>query len=106
MFLNEPIASQSQNRVAKTTAASCRRYDDIGAEAILVDLIETNHTDSDTDVESDENLTAAIFQLFAIPCIVTWPGDSIRRARESTRLFVIAPQPEIAAVIGCGLTQN
>jgi hypothetical protein len=92
--------------VAKTTAASSRRHGDIGAEAILVDPIETNHTDSDSGVESDENLTVAILQHFAIPCVVTWPGDNIRRARAPTRLFVIAPQPEIAAVIGRGLTQN
>lgn len=92
--------------MAKTTAASCRRYGDIGAEPILVDSIETNHTDSDSCVESDEKPAAVIFQLFAIPCVVTWPGDRIRRARASARLFVIAPQPEIAAVIGCGPTQN
>lgn len=91
--------------MAKTTASSCRRDNDIGAEPIFVDSIETNHTDSDSGVESDENLSAAIFQLFAIPCVVMWPGDSIRRARTPARLFVIAPQPEIAAVTGCGLTQ-
>ncbi len=105
IFPNEPIASQPQGRVAKTTAARCRCHDDVGAEAILCDSIETNHADSNSGVESDKNLTAAIFQLFAIPCGVTWPGDDIHRAGASARLFVIAPQPEIAAVVGCGLTQ-